>query len=110
MISNYIKKIGFICLFLSSLTLVGCFHIPNEDRLPNKNKDITGNTQKDEELEQTLNSFMNSINLISSQISENKNSEISEEIDQLEDNDLTEPEDINTSYEETIEEKIDNVY
>ena len=109
MISNCINKIGFICLCLTTLVLVGCFHIPSEDRLPNKNKVITWNAEKDEELEQTLNSFMNSINLISSQLNEDKDSETNGN-DQLEDNNLTESEDNNISYEGTIEEEIDNIY
>ncbi len=109
--NNYIRIIWLICITLTSLALVGCFHIPNEDRLPNKNKTNTWNTERDIELEQTVNSFINSINLISSQINENKGNEIHEEIEQIElkDNDLAELEDINTWYEETIEEKIDNI-
>jgi len=32
------KKIWLFCLCLASLGLVGCFHIPDEDWLPSRNK------------------------------------------------------------------------
>ena len=60
------KKIWLLCLCLASLGLAGCFHIPDEDWLPSKNKVDTWNTQN-EEVENALNSFMDWINVVSSQ-------------------------------------------
>ena len=67
-----IKKIWVICLCLASLSLVGCFHVPDEDWLPSKNKVNTWNTQS-EDVEKALNSFMNWIDMVSSQRNERKN-------------------------------------
>ena len=71
------KKIWLFCLCLASLGLVGCFHIPDEDWLPSKNKVNTWDTQKDEEMEDALNGIMDWINMISSEWNE-KNGEDSE--------------------------------
>ena len=60
------KKIWLLCLCLASLGLAGCFHIPDEDWLPSKNKVDTWNTQN-EEVENALNSFMDWINVVSTQ-------------------------------------------
>ncbi len=59
------KKIWLLCLCLAGLSLVWCFHVPDEDWLPSKNKVKTENVEKDEELEQALNSFMDWINVVS---------------------------------------------
>jgi len=71
------KKIWLLCLCLASLSLVWCFHIPDEDWLPSKNKVNTWDTQKDEEMEDALNGIMDWINMISSEWNE-KNGEDSE--------------------------------
>ena len=60
------KKIWLICLCLASLGLVGCFHIPDRDWLPSKNKVNTWDTQKDDEMDQALNDIMEWINMFSS--------------------------------------------
>ena len=69
------KKIWLICLCLASLSLVGCFHIPDEDWLLSKDKANSWNIQKDEEMQQAINSFMDWINMISSEWNETKNDE-----------------------------------
>ena len=66
MINKLIKKIWFICLWLASLALAGCFHIPDEDWLPSRNKVKTWNIQKENEIDEAINSFMDWINMISS--------------------------------------------
>ena len=82
------KKIWILCLCLASLGLVGCFHVPDEDWLPSKNNAETWNIQKDEEMEQALNSLMQWFDIISSDWSElkdNENEEITaEEAENLE--------------------------
>ena len=77
--NSYIKTIWLICLSLSSLALVGCFHIPNEDWLPSKGTNIQKN--KDNEIEQTLNSLMKWIDLITSKWNNAKNIETNQELD-----------------------------
>ena len=72
------KKIWLLCLCLASLGLVGCFHIPDEDWLPSKNKINTWDTQKDDEMDQALNDIMGWINMISSDRNELKNEENNE--------------------------------
>ena len=72
------KKIWLLCLCLASLSLAGCFHVPDEDWLPSKNNIKTWNTQQDEEVQQALNSFMDWINMISSDWNELKNEENNE--------------------------------
>lgn len=84
MFGKLIKKIWLIYLCLASLTLVGCFHVPDEDWLPNKNKVSTWNTQKDDEMEQALSSFMSWIDIISSQRNEMKNGENYETVESAE--------------------------
>ena len=66
------KKIWLLCLCLASLAIAGCFHIPDEDWLPSKNKVNTWNTQK-EEVENALNLFMDWINIVSTQRNELNN-------------------------------------
>ena len=75
MVYKSIEKIWLICLWLFSLSLVGCFHVPDEDWLPNKDKINTWNTQRNNEVEEAFNSFINWVDIISSQRSEMKNSE-----------------------------------
>ena len=74
------KKIWLFCLCLASLSLVGCFHVPDEDWLPSKNKVETWNIQKDTEVEDAINSLTDWVNLISSQRDE-KNNKVSESED-----------------------------
>ena len=67
MVSKPIRVIWFICLCASSLTLAWCFHVPDQDWLPSKNKVDTWNTQKNDDVEQALSSFMDGIDMVSSQ-------------------------------------------
>lgn len=69
------KKIWLLCLCLASLGLVGCFHVPDEDWLPSKNNAETWNIQKDEEMEQALNSLMQWFDIISSDWNDLKNND-----------------------------------
>ena len=77
MIDKLIKKLWVVCLCLTSFSLIGCFHVPDEDWLPSKNKINTWNTQNDD-VEKALNSFMDGIDMVSSQRNEMKNDEIKE--------------------------------
>lgn len=61
------KKIWLLCLFLVSLSLTGCFHVPDEDWLPSKSNIETWDIKKDEEMEQALNSFIEGIDVVSTQ-------------------------------------------
>ena len=88
------KKIWLLCLCLASLSLVWCFHIPDEDWLPSKNKARTEEVKNDEEVEQAIDSLMDWFNMISSKLDE-ENGEESEEI--------TGTGDENINIEETIE-------
>ena len=82
------KKFWLLCLCLASLSLVGCFHVPDEDWLPSRNNAETWNIQKDEDVEQALNSLMQWFDIISADWSELKNEEneetISEEVENIE--------------------------
>lgn len=69
------KKIWLLCLCLASLNLVGCFHIPDEDWLPSKNKVNTWNIEKQDEMDQAINSFMDWLDMISSEWDEMNNNE-----------------------------------
>ena len=75
MISNLIKKIWLICLWLTSLSLVGCFHVPDEDWLPSRNKVNTWGIQKNNQVEQALKSLIDWIDMISSQRSQVRDDE-----------------------------------
>lgn len=78
------KKIWLFCLCLASLSLAGCFHVPDEDWLPSRNKIKTENVEKDEEVEQAINSFMQWIDMISSDWNEfgnEENIDINEDVD-----------------------------
>ena len=66
------KKIWLLCLCLASLSLAGCFHIPDKDWLPSKNKVNTWSTQKDNEMDQALKDIMEWINMIPSEWDERK--------------------------------------
>lgn len=72
------KKIWLLCLCLASLSLVGCFHIPDEDWLPSRNKVNTWGTQNND-IEKALNSFMKWIDMVSSQRNDMKSEEITSE-------------------------------
>lgn len=96
------KKIWLFCLCLASLSLVGCFHIPDEDWLPSRNKVNTWNTQS-EDVEKALNSFMDWINVVSTQRNDMKN-EWSEEIITEDSNESTiEIEDSDTTDNEIVD-------
>lgn len=74
------KKIWLFCLCLASLSLVWCFHIPDEDWLPSRNKVKTENAEKENvEVEEAINSFVDWFNIISTQRSEMNENEITEE-------------------------------
>lgn len=72
------KKIWLFCLCLAILSLVWCFHVPDKDWLPSKNKVNTWSTQKDDEIDQALNDIMEWINMFSSDWNELKNEENNE--------------------------------
>lgn len=74
MINKLIKKIWFICLWLASLALAGCFHVPDEDWLLSSDKAETWDVKNDE-MDEALNSLMDWINLISSGWDSLKNNE-----------------------------------
>ena len=102
MINKSFKKIWLICLWVASLCLVWCFHIPDEDWLPSRNKVKTEEVEKDVELEQAVDSFINWIDQISSEWNEMKNGENNEvDVENLED-DIVEMEE-NIDGEENIE-------
>ncbi len=73
MINKSIKKIWLVCLCFASIALAGCFHIPNEDWLPSKNKVDTWNTEQNDEMQQAVDSFAEGIDMISTQRNEMKN-------------------------------------
>ena len=75
MIDKLIKRIWFICLCLACISLAGCFHVPDEDWLPNRNKTETPDINKDDEVIHAINSFMDWISIISSERDEMKNEE-----------------------------------
>lgn len=97
MVDKYIKRIWLTCLCLTSLSLVGCFHVPDEDWLPSRNKVET--TQKDDQIEQALNSFIEWIDIVSSRQNERK-SELQNEDEINQDEAI-----IEESKDETVEEE-----
>lgn len=99
------KKIWLISLCLASLALVGCFHIPDEDWLPSRNKVDTWNIQKNDEVEQAVNSLIQWIDIVSSR-NETKNSNESEANQKEEPLDL---ENETISDENSDQEKIENI-
>ena len=99
------KKIWLLCLCLASLGLAGCFHIPDEDWLPSKNKVNTWNTQN-EEVENALNSFMDWINVVSTQrngIKSEENEESEQIITEDSDENVIEIEDDSTADNESVD-------
>ncbi len=81
------KKIWIFCLCLVSLSLVGCFHIPDEDWLPSRNKVKSGEIKNDPEFDEAIDSFMDWINMISSEwneVNDEESNEISEEVENIE--------------------------
>ncbi len=62
------KKIWLICLCLASLSLAWCFHVPDEDRLPSRNKVKTGDINENAEIEQAIDSLMEWFDIASSQL------------------------------------------
>ena len=101
MVSKSIKKIWFIWLWLYCLILAGCFHIPDEDWLPSKNKPET--IHKDDQVEQAINSFVDWMNMVSSQRNEIKSTE-TPGISQDDKENIEEIEVVDT--EETIEDEV----
>ena len=79
MIAKSLKKIWLFCLWISSLIIAGCFHIPDEDWLPSKNKPEI-QQKDDQEVEQAVNSFIDWFGMISTQRNEIKNNEDTEVI------------------------------
>ena len=61
------KKIWLFCLCLASLSLAWCFHVPDEDWLPSNNKTETWNNPQNEDVEQAINSFIEGIDVVSTQ-------------------------------------------
>lgn len=101
------KKIWFICLCLAGLTLAWCFHIPDEDWLPSRNaktEDIEKNVEKDEDVEQAINSLVQWIDEISTDWNELENEE---NIDVTEDVDVDVSEK-NNDNEEITDDKVEN--
>ena len=96
MINKLIKKIWFVCLLFTSLVLVGCFHVPDEDWLLS-DWETKLNTGKNDDLNQAFDSFISDFNTISDQRTEMKNNEN----DWLEGGDL-EKASINTGDDEMI--------
>ena len=102
------KKIWLFCLCLASLSLVGCFHVPDEDWLPSKNnaktEDLKKNVEKDEDVEHAINSLVQWIDKISSDWNEfgnEENIDITEDVDV----DATEK---NNDNEEITDDKVEN--
>ena len=103
------KQIWLLCLCLASLSLAGCFHIPDEDWLPSRNKVNTWNTQNDD-AEKALNSFMDWINIVSSQRNELNNEQSENIVTENSDENIIEVEDDDTTENESIDwESGDNI-
>lgn len=64
-----IQKIWFFSLCLSLVILTGCFHIPDEDWLPSKNKVKVETTNNEEQI------FLDSINTAKNMLNNINNSE-----------------------------------
>ena len=95
------KKIWLFCLCLACLSLAGCFHVPDEDWLPSRNKVNSEEVEKDVEFEQAVDSFMDWIIMISSDWNEIKNDEVNNE----ESEEIAGTVDENIDNEEIIENK-----
>ena len=96
------KQIWLLCLCLASLSLAGCFHIPDEDWLPSRNKVNTWNTQNDD-VEKALNSFMDWINIVSSQRNELNNEQSGNIVIENSDENIFEIEDDDAADNESID-------
>ena len=96
------KQIWLLCFCLASLSLAGCFHIPDEDWLPSRNKVNTWNTQNDD-AEKALNSFMDWINIVSSQRNELNNEQSENIVTENSDENIIEVEDDDTAENESID-------
>ena len=70
-----IKKIWLVCLCLAGLCLAGCFHVPNKDWLPSKNKVDSWENKKNDEMQQAVDSFVEWVDMFSSQRGEMKDNE-----------------------------------
>ena len=90
MVNKSIEKIWLICLWLASLALAGCFHIPDEDWLPSRNKVETWNVEKSDEVGQAVNSLLDWFNMISSELNVN-DEENKLEIEEVSAEELEEP-------------------
>ena len=73
------KKIWLLCLCLASFSLVGCFHVPDEDWLPSNNKTESWNNPQNEDVEQAINSFIEGIDVVSTQRDQLNNEDIKNE-------------------------------
>lgn len=67
MLGKIIKKIWLIWIWIISLSLTGCFHVPDKDRLPSKNKVETWDVKNNDEIEKAIDSLIDWINIISSE-------------------------------------------
>ena len=113
MANKLIKKIWFIWLWLVSLALAGCFHIPDEDWLLSSDKAWTWDIKNDE-MDEALNSLMDWINMISSDwknLKSNENDEFStedwsENIIEVEDNAINDEETVDNT--ETTDNEVEN--
>lgn len=107
------KKIWLFCLCLASLSLVGCFHVPDEDWLLSSDKAWTWDIKNDE-MDEALNSLMDWINMISSDwnsLKSNENDEFStedwsENIIEVEDNAINDEETVDNT--ETTDNEVEN--
>lgn len=63
------RKIWLLCLCLASLSLslVGCFHVPDEDWLPSKNSINTWNIENENEMKHAMDDLLDWVNMISNE-------------------------------------------
>lgn len=106
----FITKLWLISLCLFSLFMAGCFHVPDEDWLPNKNKIDTWDTLENKEIEQAIHSFMNWIDVVSSQRNDVKNNEDLDIEGEDDENIVSELENDTTNIEATDQEVENIVY
>ena len=118
MTNKSIEKIWLICLWLASLALAGCFHVPDEDWLLSSDKAETWDVKNDE-VDEAINSLIDWVNMVSSKRDEMKNNESDEintwgseenstevEDESIDNEDIAENEEINI--EETGNEEDEN--
>lgn len=108
MTNKYIKRIWLLCLWLASLSLVGCFHVPDEDWLPNKWK-VQEETIQQDELSDAFNSLIEWVNVVSSQRNEMKNNEDNNEVDIEEVSETSDEIEYETIDDETQNWEIDDI-